>query len=229
MKKAVIAMLLISVVLLTGCILNVPEGEITTLPDDGMNTTTVFAADITTVQNAEASEMFSEPQTGTTVAEETTAADVHTTKNPSENLNEETTTEQSHTDQEEINSENTITEIELTIEMPDKNGNMKTDTSPNNKFIKAVNSDRMIETDKLVAVFAVPESGQNYVFEFYDSDGRDVDDLRRVYLLDSDCKITGVAATSAKEKESVSSVENWFCMNVLIKEIIFPAIADSFE
>lgn len=128
----------------------------------------------------------------------------------------------------EAASESLYTEVDLSIEMPDKNGTMEVDPSSENKFIKAVNKERNIGSDRLVAVYAVPESGQNYVFEFKDAKGREADDLKKVYLLDDSCKITGVASTASGEREGISSVENWFCMNVLIKEIIFPAVSEQF-
>ncbi len=118
------------------------------------------------------------------------------------------------------------TTVDLTIELPEANGTMEVDTSPDNKFIAAVASQKKTDTSLLAAVYSVPESGQNYVFEFYDADGRTKDDLRRVYLMDDACHITGVAAAKSSEKVNVSSTENWFCFNVLIKGVIFDAIAE---
>ncbi len=162
------------------------------------------------------------------VAAETTTRQI-TVESTSEEITffEEITEEVTSAESAET-TESAMTEIDLTIEMPDKNGTMVVDTSSDNKFVKEVNKSRKIGSDKLVAVYSVPESGQNYVFEFMDAKGRKVDDLRRVYLLDENCKITGVAASSSTEKEGISSVENWFCMNVLIKEMIFPAVAEQF-
>ncbi len=109
--------------------------------------------------------------------------------------------------------------------MPEKNGMMVVDISSSNKFIKIVKNKKDVDAELLAAVFSVPDSGQNYVFEFYDENGRDADDIRRVYLIDTKGKITGVAAVNASEKENISSIENWFCMNVLIKELVYPAIS----
>lgn len=121
----------------------------------------------------------------------------------------------------------TAEEIELNISMPEKNGTMVTDTSADNKFIEIVNSEKKIDKSLLVAVYAVPESGQNYVFEFYNAKGRSADDIRRVYLIDKNGKITGVAATDSSERVGIGSMENWFSMNVLIKEVIYPAVKDN--
>ncbi len=122
-----------------------------------------------------------------------------------------------------------IPEVDLSISMPEKNGTMVTDSSTSNKFIQIVHKNRKISTDMLIAVFSVPESGQNYVFEYKTAESREADNIRRVYLIDSSGKITGVAAADSSEKENVTSVENWFCMNVLIKEIIYPAIEDDIK
>lgn len=123
-------------------------------------------------------------------------------------------------------SEKNTTAVDLSISMPQKNGTMKTDVSPDNKFISAVHNKRKINKALLAAVFSVPESGQNYVFEFKNVNHRRAKDLRRVYLLDQDLNIVSVAAALDNEKERISSIENWFSMNVLIKEVIFPAIED---
>lgn len=205
MKKVLVAALLTAVLLLSGCI--IIETETTSVDPDNENTTETAASQ---TEYDTLPPQTSEPETESETAEETSAEAELTVAEPSGDISE-------------------ITEVDLSIEMPEKNGTMQTSVSSDNKYIKAVSSDRDIETDRLVAVFAVPESGQNYVFEFYDSDGRSKDDLRRVYLLDSKCRITGVAASNTSEKEGISSVENWFCMNVLIKELVFPAVEDSFR
>ena len=118
------------------------------------------------------------------------------------------------------------TSVDLTVELPDANGKMEVDTSPRNKFTSAVSEKRGIDSSLLAAVYAVPASGQNYVLEFTKTDSRAKNDLRRVYLLDDNCNITSVAAAKSTEKENISSTENWFCFNVLIKGVIFDAIAD---
>ncbi|MBR0509729.1 MAG: hypothetical protein IJJ85_06385 [Clostridia bacterium] len=117
-------------------------------------------------------------------------------------------------------------EVDLSIELPEANGVMEVSTDPENLFIRTVCEKKGIDASLLCAVYAVPQSGQNYVFEFYTADGRSKDDLRRVYLLTAVGDIRSVAAAKAGEKEKISAVENWFCMNVLIKEVIFPSIED---
>ncbi len=117
-------------------------------------------------------------------------------------------------------------EIDLSIQMPEANGVMEVSKDPENVFIAAVHEARGIDTALLAAVYAVPESGQNYVFEFRNASERTAESLRRVYLLQTDGKIVSVAASDSAEKENLSATENWFCMNVLIKNMVFPAVKD---
>ena len=116
------------------------------------------------------------------------------------------------------------TNVDLSIDVPSANGKMEVDTSRGNKFTVIVSDERKIDAAYLVAVYSVPDSGQNYVFEFTSKTGRTEDDIRRVYLIDQNGKITGVAAKKASERENITAVENWFCINVLIKKLLFPAI-----
>ncbi len=227
MKRAVFVLLL-TVLLLCGCKADVPE--LTTVRYDYIYRTT---------ENEEAtSEKISEEITEETT-EELSSSDVLTTiisivqesttvKTEAENTTAEepaSVKDENQTKEEESASVPTSSgEIDLSISMPEKNGTMVVDTSPDNKFITIVCTDRGIDVSLLAAVYAVPESGQNYVFEFESGKTRSVDSLRRVYLIDSNGSITGVAATESSEKENVSSVENWFCMNVLIKELIYPSV-----
>jgi hypothetical protein len=120
-------------------------------------------------------------------------------------------------------------EVDLSIRLPDANGTMEVSLDPSNKFIKAVHNARGVDTSLLAAVYSVPESGQNYVFEFSSAGKRTADDLRRVYLLTADGAITSVAASKNTERENLSATENWFCMNVLIKGMVFKAVEDKLQ
>lgn len=117
-------------------------------------------------------------------------------------------------------------EVDLSVSLPPANGVMEVSLSADHPLIQAVTRLREIDPALLAAVYAVPESGQDYVFEFYSAGGRSDRDLRRVYLLDAAGGIRAVAAADAGEREQISAVENWFCMNVLIKRMILPSIAD---
>ena len=116
-------------------------------------------------------------------------------------------------------------ELDLSITLPEANGTMEVSTDSSNNLIRTVSATRGIDDSLLVAVYSVPESGQNYVFEFYEGE-RSAENLRRVYLLDSAGKITSVAASVSAERENLSVTENWFCMSVLIKGMILPAVQD---
>lgn len=123
-------------------------------------------------------------------------------------------------------------DAKLNITLPSANGEMHFSQSASNKFIAIVNASREIDASLLVSVYSLPDTGQNYVLEFNGStDGagrlvRTADTLRRVYLIDTSGAIKYVAAASSDETENVSSVENWFCMEVIMKQMIMPEIAD---
>jgi cobalamin biosynthesis Mg chelatase CobN len=125
-------------------------------------------------------------------------------------------------------STESATSVDLSIEMPSSNGQMTVDTSPNNKFTQIVHKDRQIDTGYLIAVYSLPDTGQNYVLEFTSTTDFTADTLRRVFLIGTNGKISSVAAKSSSERENVSSMENWFCMNVLIKKMLLPAIQNQF-
>lgn len=212
MKRIALLTIVVLVVCFSSCRIDLPE--ITT---DG-GTEEVSSEESTQHMN-------NETTSEDAASEATTSSDVDTTHQQtddtsvSDNSADETTTQLF-----EISSE-----LEEVISMPEKNGTMVTDSKASNKYIKIINKERKIDTSLLVAVYSVPESGQNYVFEFYNSEERTKDNIRRVYLINNKGKIESVAAADASEKENISSAENWFCMNVLIKEVIFPAVENDMK
>ena len=114
--------------------------------------------------------------------------------------------------------------IDLHVELPDANGTMVVSTEKSNAYIRIVSEQRGLNTNLLIAVYTVPQTWQNYVVEFKNAESRTADGIRRVYLIDQNDKIVSVAAAADAEKENCSTTENWFCMNVLIKKMIFPKI-----
>lgn len=197
----------------------------------------------TTVPSAATSETTTEEST---TGDETAAAVESTTAQPETTMIAETTViavvetvpgavtpSSAPSQQQAVPSSNAAVDpdapVDLSIRMPEANGKMLVDKSYTNQFIRSVSSARGIDASLLVAVYSYPDSGQNYVFEFNNSVARAANDIRRVYLLDSSGNITSVAAAASGEKENLSSTENWFCMNVLIKGVIFPAIKDQFR
>lgn len=179
-----------------------------------------------------ASETTAGAETTTLVVETTVSAET-TTLMPQTTLPPETTTEKESTTQDVTETAPPVTASDITLNMsvPDANGTMEVDLSDDNKYTQIVVSERDIDSSLLVAVYSVPESGQNYVFEFLSAgaENRTAENIRRVYLIDSAGKIAYVAAAYSSEAENVSVVENWFNMNVLIKGMIFPAIEDKLK
>lgn len=189
---------------------------------------TETAAEVTTVQPVTAepsAESSTAAETETPLSEETPSAEEPTT---AELITEETQTTAAPPETAPDTTAKPSEEVTLNISMPEPNGTMVVDTSAENKFVSAVSSSENLDTELLAAVYSVPESGQNYVFEFYSAEGRTKDDLRRVYLLDAAGNVQSVAAVKAAEKRNISSTENWFCINVLIKGVIFPAVEKDF-
>lgn len=243
MKKVFVAVVPILLIMLSACNVNIAGLELTTRSDEE----TVSGAASSIQDENISSDIYDSTEESTdgdgeneVTSEEPEMTVPESEMTSSDNVTEKVTVPQSTEKEEdkkttlsqketEVTSSASLTEVDLSISMPVKNGTMLTDSSADNKFIMIVNKKRNIEPDLLAAVFSVPESGQNYVFEFYDEDGRTVDDIRRVYLIDSDGDIVSVSAVLSSEKENISSVENWFSMNVLIKEIIYPAVKDEIK
>ena len=221
MKRIVAVLSLLSVFMLSGCFAFSAGDELTTAEIFETTEIVITVIPETSVQisQTEAEEVSSDVYESETVQEITSAEESSTVHEPL------TETYETTTRQEDTTAVQTMTEIDLGITMPEKNGTMVVDISSSNKFIKIIKNKKDIDTSLLAAVYSVPDSGQNYVFEFYDEEGREADDIRRVYLIDTNGKITGVAAVNSSEKENISAVENWFCMNVLIKELVYPAVS----
>ncbi len=125
-----------------------------------------------------------------------------------------------------------LSDVKLSLTLPKANGEMRLSSAASNKYIAAVSAQRAIPAERLACVYSVPESGQNYVLEFGEQLGtngeilKTASNLSRVFLLDGDCYILYVAASDQSMCENVSPVENWFCMDVIIKQMIMPEIED---
>ncbi len=227
MKKAV-CLLFFAVFIFCSCTADIPD--ITTVSYDYIYRTTEKNEDVSNDTYTESlyEEASGEQEsTGELFTEGLAVQESTTLKNP-----EQVTEEEIASVKEESTAESSVSaqtsqavgEIDLSISMPEKNGTMVVDTSAENKFVAIVCNERGIDSGLLAAVYSVPESGQNYVFEFVSGKERSVESLRRVYLIDENGSIVGVAATKSAEMENVTAVENWFCMNVLIKELIYPSV-----
>ena len=219
MKKVIFAVSLLAVILLGGCTLSLPDISTTSAYEYEYRTTVPQVPEETSAQPSVPEETTSDLSAGET----TLPAEITTEVVTQAPIPEETTAAEPASDV--VTEPVSIPpEMDLSISMPEKNGTMVTDKSADNKFIKLISDERRIDSSLLVAVYAVPESGQNYVFQFSDEVTRTADSLKKVYLIDAEGNITGVAASDSSAKENLSTVENWFCMNVLIKGVIFPAM-----
>ena len=66
--------------------------------------------------------------------------------------------------------------------IPDKNGENFLSDDPNNEFIRLIATKYKIETERLVAIYSVPDSGTNYVLQFKgDGSEKSPKKLERVY------------------------------------------------
>lgn len=181
----------------------------------------------TTTQTPETTTRVTE--TTTQIPETTTQVPETTTRIPETTAVESTVIQESTTQNTQPTTSEPIgSDVTLNVSVPDANGTMEVDLSEDNKYTQIVVSQRDIDASLLVAVYSVPESGQNYVFEFSSAgaENRTAENIRRVYLIDSSGEITYVSAAYSSEAENVSVMENWFNMNVLIKGMIFPAIEE---
>lgn len=116
------------------------------------------------------------------------------------------------------------------LTLPPPNGKMYVDISESNKFIQIVHAEYKIDAKLLSAVYALPDTGQNYVLEWNgktDSNGkiiRNADTLRRCFLIDVNGNISAIAATKSSERLNMSRAENKLAMETLIKKVILPEV-----
>lgn len=113
-----------------------------------------------------------------------------------------------------------------------KTGDNILSDSKNNEFIKIVSEKYGVEPERLVAIYAVPDKGNNFVLEFSgetDSEGNIIkspDTLYRIHLVDlkRDVKTATGKITGNK---GVSFAEGILTMQ-MIKDIVMPQHADYF-
>ncbi|MBS7360071.1 MAG: hypothetical protein KIG53_05650 [Oscillospiraceae bacterium] len=113
-----------------------------------------------------------------------------------------------------------------------KNGDNLLSDSPNNKYIKAVNSKYKVDPEYLVAIYSSPDTGNNFVLQFKnrrDENGdiiKSPDTLEKVYKIDLDGKIS-VATGKATGNIGVSYAEGLLCFN-MVNVLIMPQHPDYF-
>ncbi len=113
-----------------------------------------------------------------------------------------------------------------------KNGDNILSDHHNNKFIKLISEKYNVDKDRLVAIYAEPDKGNNFVLEFsgeLDEDGNVIkspDTLTKVYAIDKDKNIA-VATGKATGNIGVSYAEGTLCFN-MIKTIVMPQYPEYF-
>lgn len=113
-----------------------------------------------------------------------------------------------------------------------KNGDNRLSDHYDNEYIKLVSGEYGIDTDLLVAIYSVPDTGTNFVLEFdgtKDSAGNYVkspDTLKKVYQIDLERNIS-VATSNGVGNVGVSYAEGIFCFN-MVKTIVMEQYPDYF-
>lgn len=116
------------------------------------------------------------------------------------------------------------------IELPEKTGDNLISDDPENEYIKLISTKYNIDPKALVAIYAVPDKGNNFVLEFKKTSkgyGRSPDDLKTLYQIDLDKNIniatkTGVGCVGCSASESI-------LMFNLVKKVIMPEFPDYFD
>ncbi len=113
-----------------------------------------------------------------------------------------------------------------------KNGDNMLSDHYDNQYIKLVSGEYAVDTDLLVAIYSVPDTGNNFVLEFdgkKDSAGNIIkspDTLKKVYQIDLDRNIK-VATGNGVGNVGVSYAEGIFCFN-MVKTIVMEQYPDYF-
>ncbi|MGN0526204.1 MAG: hypothetical protein ACI4IF_02100 [Acutalibacteraceae bacterium] len=113
-----------------------------------------------------------------------------------------------------------------------KNGDNLLSDSPDNKYIKMVNSKYKVDPEYLVAIYSSPDTGNNFVLQFKnqrDEKGNVIkspDTLEKVYQIDLEGKIS-VATGKATGNVGVSYAEGLLCFN-MVKVLVMPQHPDYF-
>lgn len=113
-----------------------------------------------------------------------------------------------------------------------KNGENVLSDHYENEFIKSVSSRYGVDSDLLVAIYSVPDTGNNFVLQFNgkkDSSGSIVkspDTLEKVYQIDKDRNVK-IATGTQSGNVGVSYAEGIFCFN-MVKTLVMEQYPDYF-
>lgn len=155
-----------------------------------------------------------------------TTTDVLQNNHTTDNLNEPVT-----------NADNgqSVTQEDISVEgLEDftKTGDNQISDSPDNEFIKLVVNEKGADAEKLVAIYAVPDLGNNFVLEFdnkRDDNGnviRSPKTLKRIYHINKERNIT-VATGKPTGNEGVdygTSLMTYY----LVTDVVMPEFPDYF-
>lgn len=112
----------------------------------------------------------------------------------------------------------------------DKTGENLISESSDNEFIALISVKYKVDSKALVAIYAVPDKGNNFVLQFkkvsLNKYGRSPDDLEKVYQVDKERNIciatkTGIGCSGVSSAESI-------LVFYMVKEIIMPQHPDVF-
>lgn len=146
-----------------------------------------------------------------------------------------TTTENVTVQETKGNVENQQTEVQVSVEGLEeftKTGDNQISDSPKNEFIKLVVDKKGVDAENLVAIYAVPDLGNNFVLEFSgkeDADGniiRSPKTLKRIYHINKEQNIT-VATGKPTGNEGVdygTSLMTYY----LVTDVVMPEFPDYF-
>lgn len=130
---------------------------------------------------------------------------------------------------------NQQTEVEVSVEGLEeftKTGDNMISDSPKNEFIKLIVDTKGVDSEKLVAIYAVPDLGNNFVLEFSgkkDDNGnivRSPKTLKRIYHISKERNIT-VATGKPTGNEGVdygTSLMTYY----LVTDVVMPEFPDYF-
>lgn len=113
-----------------------------------------------------------------------------------------------------------------------KTGDNQISDSPDNEFIKLVVTEKDVDAERLVAIYAVPDLGNNFVLEFddkHDDDGniiRSPKTLKKIYHINKERNIT-VATGKPTGNEGVdygTSLMTYY----LVTDVVMPEFPDYF-
>ena len=136
----------------------------------------------------------------------------------------------------DVNNAQSVEQEEISVEGLEeftKTGDNQISDSPDNEFIKLVVSEKGADAENLVAIYAIPDLGNNFVLEFdnkRDSEGniiRSPKTLKRIYHINKERNIT-VATGKPTGNEGVdygTSLMTYY----LVTDVVMPEFPDYFS